>query len=128
MVVVVLVYQLEVLDASLVHAAVEIKNERLHLFVPLRRLVEEKHNLFDVVLLKLLLNRVVRILRVPRLLRGLVRHIGQKHFHAPRSFTAKHICLVLYHALLRADIRITCYTTLCLGRVKTCIEDRKFSS
>lgn len=62
MVVVVLVYQLEVLDACLVHTPVEIQYKRLHLFVPLRGLIEEKHNFLHIVLFELLLNRVVRVL------------------------------------------------------------------
>lgn len=74
-VVVVLVYQLEVLDARLVYAPVEIQNERLHLFVPFGRLIEEKHDLLHVVLLELLLNRVVGVLRVPNFLHRLIGHI-----------------------------------------------------
>lgn len=60
-VVVVLVNQLEVFNGRLVDAAVEVEHERLHLFIPLGRLVEEKHYIFIVVLLELLLDRHVRL-------------------------------------------------------------------
>jgi hypothetical protein len=72
-IVVVLVYQLEILDTGFVHSPVEIQYERLHLYkkgkklgailtlVPLRRLIEEEHHMLDVTDLKLLLDRMLRL-------------------------------------------------------------------
>jgi hypothetical protein len=72
-IVVVLVYQLEILDTGFVHSPVEIQYERLHLckkskklgailtLVPLRRLIEEEHHMLDVTDLKLLLDRMLRL-------------------------------------------------------------------
>jgi len=55
MVVVVLVYQLKVLDRGLVDSSIKIEDESLHLFVPLGWLVEEEHNSLSVIDLELFL-------------------------------------------------------------------------
>jgi len=73
-IVVVLVYQLEVLHAGLVHSPIKIQYESLHLYrksknsdcailtlIPLGRLVEEEHDIFDVAYLKLLLDRMLSL-------------------------------------------------------------------
>jgi len=82
MVVVVLVYQLEVLDAGLVDTAIEVEHECLHLcfsknmsekgqnflltFVPLGRLVKEEHDSFCVINLELLLYRLVFLYKIEK--------------------------------------------------------------
>jgi len=71
MVVVVFVYQLEVLDGGFVNAAVEIQHKGLHLFIPLWWLVEEEHNVFGVVDLKLFLYRMFSICWAPSVLLSL---------------------------------------------------------
>jgi hypothetical protein len=77
LVVVVLIYQLEVLDRGLVDSAIKVEHEGLDsyekririfktlTFVPLGRLVEEKHYVLGVVLFKLLLDCVVAIRGFP---------------------------------------------------------------
>jgi len=61
MVVVVLVYQLKVLDTGLVDSAIEVEYEGLDLFVPFGWLIEEEHDSFCVINLELLLNRLIFI-------------------------------------------------------------------
>ena len=55
-IVVVFVYQLKVFDTCFIYTAIEIEHERLHLLVPLWRLVKEEHDPLCVINLKLLLD------------------------------------------------------------------------
>jgi hypothetical protein len=77
LVVVVLIDQLEVLDRGLVDSAIEVEHKGLDRFVPLGRLVEEKHNVLSVVLFKLLLDCVVAIRGFPHKLSLVSVDIGQ---------------------------------------------------
>jgi len=76
-IVVVLVYELKILDGCLVNPSIEIENESLHLWesnnksghkkgvltlVPLRWLIEEKHYAFGVIYFKLFLDCLVFLL------------------------------------------------------------------
>lgn len=102
MVVVVLVYQLEVLDAGLVDSAIEVEHECLHLFVPLGRLVKEEHDSFCVINLELLLYRLVFISRAPDCLVSIHVDHGEEDFHATRALRPQNVRLVLYDTMLAA--------------------------
>lgn len=83
LIIVVLVYQLEVLDAGLVDTPVEIEHEGLHLFVPLRRFVEKEHDVFRVIIIEFALDRVRVLLRVrPEKFLPVAIYHWQQHFHS----------------------------------------------
>lgn len=73
-IVVVLVYQLKILDRCLVNPPIEIENESLHLLVPLRGLIEEKHYALGVIYFKLFLDGLVFISRSPNCLLAIHIH------------------------------------------------------
>ena len=85
--VVVLVHQLEVLDRSLVDSAVKVQHKGLHLLVPLRRFVEEEHDVFRLVGCELPLNALGLLLGVwPEDLFAVAVHHWKQHLHAARTF------------------------------------------
>ena len=65
-VVVVLVNQLEVLDARLVNPTIKIEHKRLHLFIPLRRLIEEEHDSLCIINLELFSYLLARLIVVSK--------------------------------------------------------------
>ena len=100
-IIVVLVDQLEVLHAGLVHAPVEVQHECLHLLVPFRRLVEEEHYVRRVVVLELPLYCFgMRLcVRPEHFLTVLVYH-RKKNFHSAGTFRSQDVCFVLDYSVL----------------------------
>lgn len=104
MVVVVLVYQLEILYGGLIHTPVEVEHKCLHLLVPLGRLVEEEHDVFRVINFELLLDRVFIINGAPGVLLALQVHVRQQYLHAAGALAAQHVRFVLNYSLLVPQI------------------------
>lgn len=120
MVIVVFVYQLEVLNGGLVHAAIEIQYKGLHLLVPLGRFVEEKHDVLRVVDFKLLLDCVLIVLRAPQVLLPLQVHVRQQHLHSAGAFATQDVGFVLHDALLRPQVVLV---FVCLLQALPVVED-----
>lgn len=90
--------------------------------IPLGRLVEEEHDILNVVDLELLLDsvfilnqrvslRLAYIRRSPHMLVALQVHIRQENLHAPRTLTPQHVGFVLNAAPLLSEV-VLCYRGL----------------
>jgi len=98
--VVVLVYELKVLDTGLVDAPVEVQDEGLHLLVPLGRFIEEEHKIFGLVGRKLSLYRVSFDFRVgPEVFLAISTDHRHENLHSSGTFATKYICFILHHSV-----------------------------
>ena len=123
LVIIVLIYQLEVFNTSLIYSTVEIQDEGLHLLVPFWRFIKIKHYVLRFVRSKLALNRIRFIFCIrPIHLLTVPLHHRQQYFHSPGSFRPQHVCLILDDSKLRAHIVLA---SLYLLRIFLTIINRK---
>jgi hypothetical protein len=96
----------------------------LYRFIPFGRFIKEEHDVLSIILLELLLNRVVRVGRLPHELPVLLVYVRQQDLHPAGTFGAQQVRFILHHALLRAHLVFN----LGLAGVQAIIVDVEFSS